>query len=43
MEKDLKSLIKDQKIQVKLGTFYCTHDNKGNVKWHIEQILIPKY
>ena len=42
MEKKLKSLIKDKKIQVKLGRLKCTKDKFGNKTWSIEQVPVIK-
>ena len=42
MEKELKRLIRDKKIQVKLGRLKCTKDKFGNKTWSIEQVPVIK-
>ena len=42
MEKELKYLIRDKKIQVKLGQLKCTKDKFGNKTWCIEQVPVIK-
>ena len=42
MEKELKCLIRDKKIQVKLGQLKHSKDKFGNETWSIEQVPVIK-